>query len=156
MNINEIQKIVSGLTEDEFETLKIEQNLFHKATGLSDFNKYVRSNVKSKNGVYILFDPVEIKPIYIGMAGRIRKDGNSKDHPLSKRLTAPRYQDKQTKKWIQTNQYIHNCMQKNSMSVLYIYVFYTLPKVPPAYLESLLMFEFYSKYNVLPSENNEF
>ena len=38
MNINEIQKIVSGLTEDEFETLKIEQNLFHKATGLSDFN----------------------------------------------------------------------------------------------------------------------
>lgn len=68
MNINEIQKIVSGLTEDEFETLKIEQNLFHKDTGLSDFNKYVRSNVKSKNGVYILFDPVEIKPIYIGMA----------------------------------------------------------------------------------------
>jgi hypothetical protein len=156
MNINEIQKLTIGLIEEKFETLQIEKDLFKKSTGLSDFNKHIRDNVKSKNGVYILFDPVKQKPIYIGMAGRIRNDGNSKDHPLNKRLTAPRYQDKQTKKWIQTNQYICDCMEKNSINKLLIYVFYTLPKVPPAYLESLLIYKFYSKYNMLPSENNEF
>jgi hypothetical protein len=153
MNINEIQLITSGLTNNNFVTLKINITLFNDGSkkGFASYNKYVKKNVDEKYGVYIFFDPKKQTVIYIGMSGKLEKNSQPGKQTLVGRLTdATRKDKKATKKWV------FEIMKKNKIEELLIYVFYANPNIPAAYIEALLLFAFFKKNNIIPSENSEF
>lgn len=157
MNINKIQLITSVLTNSNFVTLKIDIKLFDDGSkkGFANFNEYIRANVNKEFGVYVFFGPEKEIPIYIGMAGKLDKNSQP-NQTLDERLTAARYKNKVTDKWIMTNQWVFEIMKENKIQELFIYVFYANPNIPAAYIEAILLFEFYKKYNIIPSQNSEF
>ena len=152
MNINEIVHITSGLTKNKFETLKIDLTLFENGSkkGFEKYNKYIKENVNKEYGVYIFFDNQKNTPIYIGMAGKLNRNSQPGDQTLDERLTNATRKDTPTKKWV------FDLMKEHNIEQLFIYVFYANPNIPAAYIEAILLFEFYKKYKIIPIENSEF
>ncbi len=90
------------------------------------------------------------------MAGKIKTDGTLGDHSLQKRLLASRGKDKETKKDIQTNDFVKNIMRENEINSLEIFIMYSKTNEPPAYLEALLLYKYYKANKNLPKLNNSF
>jgi hypothetical protein len=157
MNLEQIKKTVSGLTNDKFVTLKIDISLFDDGSkkGYKSYNKYIKENVDKKYGVYIFFNPIKQTAIYIGMAGKLNKNSQPKQ-TLDERLTAHRYQNKVTNENINTNKWVFEIMKEHEIEELFIYVFYVNPKIPSAYIEALLLYNFYKIHEIIPIENSEF
>lgn len=90
------------------------------------------------------------------MASKIQNNAKHSEHPIAKRLIAPRYKNKFNGKWIQTNDYINKFMLKKKINILLISILYINTNIPPSYLESLLLYKYYFKNKKLPELNSEF
>ena len=130
--------------------------LFEKPNGREEYNQLIRDNVEDRKGVYIWVDAERDEIKYIGMAGKVKTDGSYGKHSLQKRLIASRGREIITKKDILTNDYIFNYMKIKNIKCLKFYIIYSKEKVPPTFLESLLLYKFYTTNDKLPELNNSF
>lgn len=156
MTIKEIKIALKSLIDEPMDVVSIEKNLFSEDNGRKKYNNKIRQIVKRKFGIYIWFDSSTNEIVYIGMAGKIKTDGSQSDHSIQNRLLASRGKDKITKKDIQTNDFVHNIMNKYEIETLNIYILYSKPGEPPAYLEALLLYTYFKKNNCLPKLNISF
>lgn len=122
-----------------------------------DYNKKIRNQIDSKSfGVYIITNPKSNAVFYVGMAGKFKQNGEMTNHTLAKRLTAPRYKDNESGKYVQTNKYIYDFLKAKNINSISIHVYYIKNKIPPTYLESLILFEFFKISNNKLPELNKF
>jgi hypothetical protein len=145
------KKHVSNMT-----SFNVDQAIFLTPDGSKEFNKTIRTNVSSESGVYIISNKENTVIFYIGMAGRLRKDGLKKNHTLQKRLTASRGRDALTKKDILTNDWIRNFLFEHKIQSLNFHILYTKTEEPAAYVEALLMYRYYKHFKQIPMLNSEF
>ena len=145
------QHVINPIIEFE-----IERNLFIDEKGRDKYNSIVRNNVENRNGVYLWVNSGNNEIIYIGMAGKIKSNGKYGNHSIQKRLLAARGKDKMTKKYVQTNDYIRNIMTDKDIQKIKFYIMYSKIGEPPAFLEALLLYEFYKINTRLPMLNSSF
>jgi hypothetical protein len=156
MKIVELKQIIAPYIEDQHIEFLIEKQIFSKPNGREIFNKKIRNKVGKKFGVYI-WENIETNDIvYVGMAGKIKTDGSLGDHSVQHRLLASRGKNKTTKKDIQTNDYVRDFMLTNNIETLNFYILYSKAGEPPAFVEALLLYNYYKKNNRLPMLNNSF
>lgn len=156
MKIVELLKKVEIFTSEPIVKFTINKELFDKLDGRKLYNKKIRDKVLDKFGVYIWTDSNTDEIFYIGMAGKIKTDGSLSNHSVQKRLLASRGIDKNTKKDIQTNDYIKRFMIDSKIESLNFHILYSKDDIPPAYLESVLLYEFHKQKKCLPRLNNSF
>lgn len=156
MIINKLIYILENITSYEMLKLSIEWSLFEKEDGRKLYNKLIRENVPDKFGIYIWCNSQNKEIYYIGMAGKIKTDGTLSNHSLRKRLLASRGRDRETKKDIQTNDFVKKFMKENKIKTLDFYIAYSKEDVPPAYVEALLLYEYFKENKCLPKLNNSF
>lgn len=154
MTIQQIMTIANEYIEDKF-VFEVLQQLFHQPDGKSQYNKLIKKEVpKDTYGVYIWVHSKSRKIIYIGMAGKVKTNGQLGIHSIENRLIATR--GKVNGRDVLTNDYLFNYMQNNNVASLAFYVFKTNAQTPPSYLEAILLYNFYSQNGVLPILNNSF
>ncbi len=154
MTILEIIPIANEYIEDKL-VFKIPQRLFHQPDGKSQYNKLIKQKVpKDTYGVYIWVNSKSGEIIYIGMAGKVKTNGQLGNHSIENRLIATR--GKVNGRDVLTNDYLFNFMQDNNVESLTFHVLKTNAQTPPSYLEAILLYNFYTQNGVLPSLNNSF
>lgn len=156
MTIQEIKEIVLPYIEGPIISFEIEKKIFSESNGRKIFNNKIRENVDKKFGVYAWADKVKNEIVYFGMAGKIKADGTMGIHTIQNRLLASRGKNKITKKDVQTNEYVHDFMINNNIETLNFYIMYSKREIPPAYVEAILLYQFYKKNNYLPKLNNSY
>jgi len=156
MNLEELKQIIQSFIEEPIINFTIELQLFRSENGRKVFNQTIKSNVEKKYGVYIWVDTLTKEVLYIGMAGKIKTNGSLGDHSIQNRLLASRAKDKETGKDIQTNDYIFKFMNDNQINSLDFCVMYSKKEEPPAYIEAVLLYNYYKKNKKLPILNNSF
>lgn len=156
MKIVELLKKVEIFTSEPIVKFTINKELFNNPDGRKLYNKKIRDKVLDKFGVYLWTDSKTDIIYYIGMAGKLNTDGIIGNHTLKNRLQAPRTLDKETKKYIQTNDYIKKFMFEKKIESLDFYILYSKDDIPPAHLESVLLYEFFKQKKCLPRLNNSF
>jgi hypothetical protein len=156
MKINELLKKVEKFGSESIVKFTVEKNLFNKPDGRKLYNNTIRNNVLDRFGIYLWANSGTDVIHYIGMAGKIKNDGSFSNHSLRKKLIASRGKDKNTKKDIQTNDYVKKFMLENKIESLDFYIIYSKDGVPPTYMEAILLHEFYKEKNCLPKLNNSF
>ncbi|WP_297982866.1 hypothetical protein [uncultured Chryseobacterium sp.] len=144
--IEDVEPIIIEINKSELEDCHYNKN----------YNKKIRDNIKPKCGIYLWVDANNDEVLYIGMAGRIKNNGCFSGHSLSNRLQASREKCNVTKKDIQTNSYIKTKMQNENIECMKIFVYPTKDGVAPAFLESLLLNDFYKEKRCLPKFNKSF
>lgn len=157
MKIEQIKELVKELIEEEnIVEFQINQDIFQTELGREEFNQTIRDNVEKKLGVYIWVNSENNVIVYIGMAGKLKNDGEFVKHSIQNRLLASRGKDKLTKKDIQTNDYVKKLMKEHSIKTLDFHIMYSKIGEPPAYIEALLLYKYYKKNGCLPLFNNSF
>ena len=78
------------------------------------------------------------------------------NHSLNNRLVAPWRKDKETKKYIQTNDFLKEFIKVNNIQVLDFYLAYLKEDIPPAYIEAVLLYEYFKEKKCLPELNKSF
>lgn len=135
----------------------ITQAIYEEPDGRKTYNQIIRAQVPLSNyGVYIWTLPCTGEVVYVGVAGKIKNNGGYGDHCLQRRLTAARDRDRETKKDIQTNDYVKMKMIKHNWDALEIHVFYSRQSEPPSYAEALVLYHVYKQDRCLPILNNTF
>ncbi len=143
---------VEHLTETH-EVITIKRSLL---TPENNYNSFIKENVAKKPGVYIWFDTKNQEVIYIGMAGKIKTSGQLTNHPISKRLQATRSKDVATKKDITTNRYIAAILEIFEVQEIKFHILPCKENEPAAYIESILLYNYFKKNGVLPILNNAY
>ncbi len=139
---------------DEIIHFEIEKINFEKK---GDYNRIVREKIKSnKLGCYILSTPANEEILYIGMAGKLKTNGEYSKHSIASRLQAPRTKDSVTKKEINTEEYLKHLLDIINEDRLRITVLTVKNDIPSGYLEAILLYQFYKKHGVLPLLNSAF
>lgn len=156
MKIDEIKEVILPYIDEPIINFEIEKQIFSELNGREKFNQTIREKVDTKFGVYIWVDKSSEEIVYIGMAGKIKTDGTLGDHSIKNRLLASRGRDKATKKDIQTNDYISAFMTNNNIDSLNFFILYSKQGEPPAYIEALMLYNYYKKNKKLPRLNNSF
>lgn len=156
MKIDDLKEVIMPYIEEPIINFEIKKQIFSENNGRNKFNKAIRDNVDEKFGVYVWVDKSSEEIVYIGMAGKIKTDGTLGDHSIQNRLLASRGKDKTTKKDIQTNDYISAFMTNNNIDSLNFFILYSKLGEPPAYIEALMLYNYYKKNNRLPRLNNSF
>lgn len=156
MNAREILKKNTGHLVYPPKYFPIDFKLFENLDGRKQFNRIIRENVQDKFGVYIWCNSQNNEIYYIGMAGKIKTDGTLSNHSLRKRLLASRGRDKETKKDIQTNDFVKKFMKENKIKSLDFYIAYSKEDVPPKYVEAILLYEYFKGNKCLTKLNNSF
>ena len=156
MSIKELLELIEPYIEKPVIEFTIAKQMFAEANGRRKFNKTIRDKVENKFGVYIWVNKKTSDILYIGMAGKIKTDGSLSKHSIQKRLLASRGKDKITKKDIQTNDYVSGFMVRDNIEILNFYIIYSKNGEPPAYIESLLLYNYYKEKEQLPILNNSF
>lgn len=119
-------------------------------SGRQYYNELIDNNIQMSYGIYAICDSDSQQVLYIGKAGTIQNNGTFKNQNLNGRLKAPRG------KYNSSYLYFQNVMNDNSYDSLILVAIYSNPNTPPAYLESMSMFQFLNQNNCLPTLNNEF
>lgn len=156
MTIEEVKQIIEPYIDKPIIDFIVEKQIFSEDNGRKIFNKTIREKVDKKFGIYVWVNNSTNEIIYIGMAGRIKKDGKLGKHSIQNRLLASRRKDKTNKKYIQTNDYVCDFMKKNIVEAMIFYIMYSKTEEPPAYLEALLLYNYFKKNNRLPELNYSF
>jgi hypothetical protein len=132
---------------------EITQKLFHQPEGKSIYNKLIKEQIpKNTYGVYIWLNSISGEIIYIGMAGKVKTNGQLGNHSIENRLIATR--GKVNGKDVLTNDYVRNFMQNNEVESLTFHILKTNEQTPPSYLEAVLLYNFYTQNGVLPILNS--
>lgn len=145
-------KHVEHLVENSF-VHKIDWSIL---TPKNIYNEFIRKNVSQKPGVYIWYDAKNQEVLYIGMAGKIKTNGELTNHPISQRLQAPRIKDFETKKDITTNRYIPAVLELFGLEEIEFHILPCKENEPAAYVESILLYNYFKAHGVLPILNNAF
>jgi len=156
MKIEELKQIIEKYIHQPVIDFLIEKRIFSEPNWREIFNKKIRNKVGKKFGVYIWENIETNEIVYVGMAGKIKTDGSLGDHSVQHRLLASRGKNKTTKKDIQTNEYVRDFMLTNNIETLNFYILYSKTGEPPAFVEALLLYNYYKKNNRLPMLNNSF
>ncbi|WP_335975368.1 hypothetical protein [Gaetbulibacter jejuensis] len=156
MKLEDLKKVAEPYVEIPHIDFEININLFREINGRENFNQLIRNNVAKKFGVYIWVNADTDEIIYIGMAGKVKTNGNIGNHTLQNRLLASRGREKITKKDILTNDYVFNFMQLKNIESLKFHIMYSKKEIPPTYIESLILYEYYKNSKKLPELNNSF
>jgi len=157
MNIAQLGGIVSGICSETY-TITIARNVFtdDNMQGLKKYNQIIKSQAKNLAGVYIWVNRTTEEVIYVGMAGKVKTNGQFADHTVQKRLVASRKKDAETKKDIGTNRFIFELMISDNMQFLDIHVFHMKVNQLPSYAEALLLNAYFQANGNLPKLNNAF
>jgi hypothetical protein len=152
-DLNWLQNQMNFLSE-EIIHINIEKRAFEKN---GEYNKIIREKINpNKLGCYIFSTPINEEILYIGMAGKLKTNGEYSNHSIASRLQAPRTKDIVTKKEITTEKYLKYLLDVIEKDKLRISVLFVKNDVPSGYLEAVLLYQFYVKYKVLPLLNNAF
>ncbi len=152
-DLNWLQNHMNFLNE-EIIHINIEKRAFEIK---GEYNKLIREKIASnKLGCYIISTPDNEEVLYIGMAGKLKTNGEYSNHSIASRLQAPRTKDYVTKKEINTEEYLKYLLNVINKEKLRISVLFVKSNIPSGYLEAILLYEFYKKYGVLPILNNAF
>lgn len=149
MNLNNLLNLTDSLTANtiHFDVLLPSMNYIN---GKTYFDGLINQNVLNQNGIYVLCLPSEEAIIYVGKGGTLKSDGNYKNQTLNGRLKAPRGN------YNNGFEYFKYIMNQNNYQILRFYIFYSNQNIPPAYLEAVVLYNFYNINNCLPILNNEF
>jgi hypothetical protein len=133
----------------------VNQQLFNQPNGRSLYNQLIRQQVPLNTyGVYIWVNTITGEIIYIGMAGKIKTNGQLGSHSIENRLLASRGRINGLD--IQTNDYVFNFMLQNNIENLTFHILKTNQQTPPSYLEAVLLYNYYTQNQVLPILNSAF
>jgi hypothetical protein len=122
----------------------------------NNYNAFIKKNVVDKPGVYIWYDSINQEVIYIGMAGKIKTNGTLTNHPISKRLQATRSKDITTKKEVTTNRYVPAILEIFEVHEIEFHILPCKENEPAAYVESILLYNYFKTHGVLPILNNAY
>lgn len=153
MTIAEIENLVHPYIEKPIFNFEVNNSIFLQENGRDIYNIIIRENVEQKIGIYLWLNAITNEVLYVGMAGKIKNNGKVGNHSIQKRLLAARGQDKMTKKYVQTNDFISNIMIEKNIKSLKFVIMYSKINEPPPFIESLILYEYYKKHNCLPSLN---
>lgn len=136
-------------------SFEVNQQLFNQPNGRNVYNQLIRQQVPPNTyGVYIWENTATREIVYIGMAGKIKTNGQLGSHSIENRLCASRGRINGLD--IQTNDYVFNFMQNNAVDGLTFHILKTNKQTPPSYLEAVLLYNFYTQNGVLPILNSAF
>lgn len=148
MNLNNLLILANPLTANSinFDVLLPSLNNI----GKTYYDGLINQNVLNQNGIYIIYHPDGDSIIYIGKGGTLKQDGNYTNQKLNGRLKASR------SNLNNSFEYFKQFMNQNNYQILRFYIFYSNQNIPPAYLEAVVLYNFYNINNCLPILNNEF
>jgi hypothetical protein len=148
MDLNNLLNITAPLTANSinFDVLLPSMN----NSGKTYYDTLVNQNVLNQIGIYVILQPLEDSIIYIGKGGTLKTDGTYKNQKVNGRLKAPRGN------YNNSFEYFKQFMNVNNHQILRFYIFYSNQNIPPAYLEALVLYNFYNINNCLPVLNYEF
>jgi hypothetical protein len=151
-DINSLVKNVEHLIDSN------EKIIVHKGLFAPDnkYNSFIKENVQQKPGVYIWYEKKNKEVLYIGMAGKIKTNGKLTNHPISKRLQATRCKDVSTKEDVSTNKYIAAILEVFEVDEVEFHILTCKENEPAAYIESILLYNYFKEQKVLPILNNAF
>ena len=124
-------------------------------TDLSVLKKLGLEDIKQVP-VTVLYDNKNKEVIYVGMAGKIKTSGQLTNHPISQRLQAPRIKDKTTGKEITTKNYIPAILELLDLTEIEFYILPCKENEPAAFIESILLYNYFKQHGVLPLLNNAY
>lgn len=154
MTIPEIMQIANEHI-DNHTLFEVRHQLFLQPNGRGLYNQLIRKEIPANSyGVYIWQNTLTGEIVYVGMAGKVKTNGQMGSHSLENRLIASR--GKVNGRDILTNDYIYNFMKDTNVESLTFHILYTNNQTPPSYLESVLLYNFYTQNGVLPKLNNAF
>lgn len=154
MTIPEIMQIANEYVENNT-VFNVSHQLFLQPNGRSIYNQLIRNEIPANSyGVYIWVNTQTGEIVYVGMAGKVKTNGQMGSHSLENRLIASR--GKVNGRDILTNDYVFNFMEDTNIEALTFHILYTNKQTPPSYLESVLLYRFYTQNGVLPKLNNAF
>ncbi|WP_348800050.1 hypothetical protein [Flavobacterium adhaerens] len=154
MTIPEIMQIANDYIDNNT-AFKVPHQLFLQPNGRNLYNQLIRQQIQANSyGVYIWVNSQTAEIIYIGMAGKMKTNGQIGSHSIENRLVATR--GKVNGRDVLTNDYLFSFMRNNNLESLTFHILYTNNQTPPSYLEALLLYNFYRQNEVLPSLNNSF
>lgn len=154
MTITESMLIANEYIENNI-VFEVSQQLFLQPNGRNLYNQLIRNQIPVNTyGVYLWENTQTGEIVYIGMAGKIKTNGQLGSHSIENRLIATR--GKVNGRDVLTNDYVNNFMINRNMNSLTFHVLKTNVQTPPSYLEAILLYNFYSQNGVLPILNNSF
>ena len=154
MTIQLLNKHIKDLISDKYFVL-ISRNIFNSCNGCKEFNKIIRTSVKNRIGIYVWENNASKEIIYIGMAGKVKTNGEFVNHSVQKRLLASRGKDSSGKE-IQTNQYVQSVLINDNIEEMNIHVFHLKENQIPGYIEAILINAYYQENKRLPKYNSSF
>jgi hypothetical protein len=150
MTINQVIEIVNPLINGNHQ-FDIDLAEMNNQNGSQYYRQIINHNVQGSYGIYLVFDQINNEILYIGKGGTLKNDGTFKEQNLNGRLLASRGAQYST-----SHEYFKHKMNQNNYQILRFYIFYSNQNIPPSYLESILLYNFYNINNCLPILNNEF
>lgn len=154
MKIESLTEIVKDQISDYY-VLQITCGLLDSNDGLGDFNKEIREKVKNQIGIYIWENNDNNEILYIGMAGKVKNNGEYVNHSVRQRLLASRGKDENGKD-VQTNKYVQNIIMENSISQINFHVYHLKENQIPGFIEAVLINAYFQKNKCLPKYNSSF
>jgi hypothetical protein len=155
MKLETLTAQIHELTQPGYQ-FTIHENLFTAPNWKKEFNNRIRQNVQDEIGIYVWTNGDTSEILYIGMAGKLQKNGGFANHTVQKRLLASRGKDSTTGKYIQTNEYIKQTISNIKCSSIDIHVFHTKPNQLPGYVEAVLINAYFQATKTLPPLNTAF
>ena len=155
MTIQLLNEHIIDLISDKYCVL-ISRNIFNSSNGCKEFNRIIRTTVKNRIGIYVWENNASKEIIYIGMAGKVKTNGEFVNHSVQKRLLASRGKDSSSGKDIQTNQYVQSILINDNMKEMNIHVFHLKENQIPGYVEAILINTYYQEKKRLPKYNSSF
>ena len=154
MNIENLHELIKEIISENY-IVKINRESLNRINGLKEFNKKIRLNIKDEIGVYIWENNSTKEILYIGMAGKVKTNGEFVNHSVQKRLLAPRGKDLLGKD-IQTNQYVKDILKQDHIDEMNIHVFHLKANQIPGYIEAVLINAYFQEKKCLPRYNLKF
>ena len=154
MTIPEIMHIANQHI-DNHAVFEVPHQLFLQPNGRNLYNQLIRNQIPVNSyGVYIWENTQTGEIVYIGMAGKVKTNGQLGSHSIENRLVASR--GKYNGRDVLTNDYLFNFMENTNVTSLTFHILHTNNQTPPSYLEAVLLYNYYSQNRVLPILNNSF
>lgn len=154
MKFESLRELVKHAISTEYKVQIFREILITK-NGKRAFNKEIRGKVQNQIGVYLWENSKTKEILYIGMAGKVKTDGEFANHSVQKRLLASRGKDLLGKD-IQTNQYIKDILNQDNIEALNIHVFHLKESQLPGFIEAVLINAYFQENNCLPQYNSSF
>ena len=154
MKFESLNELVKLAISTEYK-VQICLKMLNSNNGKKEFNKMIRAKVLDQIGVYIWENNKTKEILYIGMAGKVKTNGEFVNHSVQKRLLASRGKDLLGKD-IQTNQYIKDILNQDNIDEMNIHVFHLKSNQIPGYIEAVLINAYFQENNCLPRYNSNF